>query len=102
MSEPQKVKQPEFKSLEEFITGNNNFYMFFIRQSYGGESRREQPVYTRFLEKYPEFAQQVFEKASLAWDERHEWYERLPWEDMYEAYKLMAELVFEEDCRLTK
>jgi hypothetical protein len=104
MDERKPVPQLKFSSVEDFIEHNNNYYSIWIEDACSGENRRNAyPAYKRMHERYPEFSRNLFEKASRMWRENYRlsWNERLPWEELFISYELMANLVFEEGCRLT-
>jgi hypothetical protein len=94
MNEPKSVPQMEFKTVADFIKGQNNFWHFFIEDSFLGQLHRSKiEAYTRFEEQNPEFARELMQKATRMDREQSQ----LPWEDLYRAYQLMSKLVYEED-----
>ena len=93
MDQPEIVEQRQFASLEEFIEGQNNYYARFLEGNPWGESRRRHPYFQRFQELYPTLEQEVTRKTIEARATRS----RLPYEKLFETYKLMSVLVYAED-----
>jgi hypothetical protein len=92
------VPQLQFASLEDFIENNNNFWGYMILD--GIRSREEEPFYQRFVGAAPELAMELRQtmtmdryKAGIALP----WKERLPWDKLWEAYKIMSNLVYAGD-----
>ena len=57
MPQPQIVEQVEFRTLEDFAAGMNNYYAHFYRNNPFGESRRSKPHFIRFKSQNPEMEQ---------------------------------------------
>lgn len=90
--EPIKVKQ--FTTLDEFIDGSNNFYMYFQNGNVFGEARRENSVYERFSELYPLATQTLTAMVTRA---RQHPVCDLPHSMLYGAYKVMTNLIDKND-----
>jgi len=94
MSEPNIAPQTEYKTLDDFMKGQNNFWHFFIEDSFLGRLHRDKvEAYARFEEQNPDFAKELMQRATRMYRENHQ----LPWEDLQRAYNLMAKLVHEDD-----
>lgn len=118
MSEQKVVPQKGYETLDDFVNRQNNFWHFFIKDSFMGILFRKEPVYARLRKRYPVFVRELTEKVTAYSDEesasamallnstearlgipqkmpvlQHE----MPYEDLYLAYHLMAELVYADD-----
>lgn len=88
--------QIEFQSLDDFVNKQNNFYMHFRDNCFESNNiYRLRATFKRFQIQNPEMEQDVT-KATIqvikAWPEQ-----RLPYEQLWEAYNLMSKLVFVND-----
>lgn len=99
MSEPKIVPQVEFEMLNDFVKGQNNYWHFFIEDSWLGQFHRENvEAYSRFEKQNSEFARDLMQKATRMYKE----YRQLPYEDLYRSYQLMSKLVYEDDRYVKK
>lgn len=88
----------EFEDLDDFIKNSNNFFLFFTKKSWVGKVYREAMVFDRFRKKYPEFEKELTNSIDIIMkDNPHYFSKTLPWDKLYEAYKLMMPLVQETD-----
>ena len=81
-----KVPQVRFNTLREFRRGSNNFYCHFLKHA---TRIRADPYYQEFMEKYPDLEKELTEVVT----NNSGTFDNLPWERLWEAYNLMAELV---------
>jgi len=62
MEELEIVPQIEFSRLEEFVNGQNNFFIFFLNDCFSGRDfYRQKAVFKRFQETYPEMEKELTE-----------------------------------------
>ena len=93
------VPQIEFKTLDSFIKGQNNFFHFFIENSDLGQVYRDKvEAYARFKEKNPNFVRELTQRITSTPKEDSQF----PWNDLYGAYQSMAKLVHEDDGRVKR
>jgi len=97
----EKAPQRGFKSLDEFIDGMGNFrYYFHVDSPFIIQKiKRNRPVYQRFKKQHPELDQTLTLKVTES-EESIVKTKRtigLPYEELFEAYQLMSELVFVGD-----
>ena len=94
MDKPKIVPQVKFDTLEDFINGNNNFWNMF---AVSHRSRADEPFYKRFREIAPDLAARLEREVHLSWEDRSKkslpWEKQYPWDKMWEAYKIMSNLV---------
>jgi len=101
MTTQQIAPQKEFKSLEEFIQHSNNFYCHFIDYTpMSNTCYRTREAFIRFQEKYPDFEKDLTAKTVLSFQTKRSLKE-LPWEELFDAYKKMSQLVYLEDEDVT-
>lgn len=93
MTEPKIVPQKQFESLEDFTDGQNNYYAHFLKGDSWGETRRERPHFQRFQNLHPELEGEVTRATGEARSKSG----RLPYERLFEAYKIMSQLVYADD-----
>lgn len=103
MVEPKIVSQHQFASLDDFIKNNNNFYARLVVDSACTKIGRDDwPVYERFNHDFPELAAELREKMTMlnyrdAMGSDETWREIFPWDKLWEAYKIMSNLVYLDD-----
>ena len=86
----------EFETLEDFTRGQNNFYMHFRDDCYiSNEIYRQNPHFQRFQKQHPEMEQETTRATVQAM--RTEPRQKLPYEQLWDAYKIMSKLVFLDD-----
>jgi len=96
MVEHQIAPQKEYKTLEDFIREQNNFYLYFLDDCFiGNEVYRAQLPFKRFQEQNPEMERDVT-KATVQ-SKRSKQRQELPYEKLWEAYKIMSKLVYVDD-----
>ncbi len=95
MAEHEVAPQTEFESLDDFIRGQNNYYAYFLDDCDWGISHRERPPFRRFQEAHPEMERKVTDATIRAL--RAESRQKLPYEQLWETYKIMSRLVFVDD-----
>ena len=96
MAEHQVAPQIEFESLDDFIRGQNNYYAYFLDDcQFGKLYRTEKANFRRFQEAHPEMEREVTCSTVLAL--RSEPRQELPYEQLWETYKIMSQLVFVDD-----
>lgn len=93
MEQPVKVPQVQFATLESFIEGGDNFFSTFLNNH---RSRQHLPFYQRFKQMHPELCELLEREITIRRYNRGSipWREKWPWEKLWEAYKLMSELVY--------
>lgn len=98
MVEQRIAPQIEFKSLEDFIRGQNNFFCYFLEDCQSGEVYRRTAHFQRFQRAHPDLEREVTNETILAArnDPGKKW-KRLPYNQLWEAYKIMSKLVFIDD-----
>ncbi|MFH1424948.1 MAG: hypothetical protein ABIG20_04750 [archaeon] len=89
------IVQKGFRNLKEFIAGQNNFYAYFLKGNDWGEIRRRHPWFKRFQKEHPELEKALVKAVGKAVKERDEY----PYEQLFEAYKLMSEMVHSGDFK---
>ncbi len=100
MKTPKIVPQQQFDSLGDFIENSNNFHGYLIFD--GARSREHEPFYQRFAEAAPELAAELRKEMTMRNRARamvygEPWDKVFPWEKLWEAYKLMSNLVYVGD-----
>ena len=86
----------EYKTLEDFIRRQNNFYVHFLDdRRLGNEVYRSTAHFKRFQEQHPEMEREVTKATVQA--ARAKPIQKLPYEQLWEAYKIMSKLVFLDD-----
>jgi len=98
MAEHEVVSQMEFATLDDFIKGSNNYYTHFLGDAAWG--KRFTPHFKRFQEAYPEMEREVTaatDRAYNLWVEDSKERAKLPYEQLWETYKIMSKLVFVDD-----
>ncbi len=99
MVEPEIVPQIEFASLEDFVNGSNNFHRYFIGNTTPGPIEhnpyRNKNVFKRFKEEAPELEKCLTVKITNIWVRKSQ--EDWPSEQLFEAYKIMSQLVYKGD-----
>jgi len=98
MVEHQVLQQIKFESLDDFIRGQNKYYAHFLDDCQLGHLHRTTDYFKRFQETHPEMERELTSATILA--VRSEPRQRLPYEQLWEAYKIMSNLVFVEDIHL--
>lgn len=94
MNEVEVAPQREFKTLDDFISGQNNFWHYFIEYSDLGILHREKiKAYSRFKKQNFDYAVELMRKTTNLYRER----QQLPWKDLYQTYQLMSKLVCKSD-----
>jgi hypothetical protein len=105
MNTPVIVHQHQFSSLEDFIENNNNFYAHMSVDSacsrIDGEVN-DWPCYDRFVQLAPDLAAELREGMTRenygrATRGGEDWEKVFPWDKLWEAYKIMSELVYVGD-----
>ena len=108
LDESKKAQMMEFPTLEDFKAGQNNFYMTFDTNETMPDFYRITPVFQRFQKAQPELEQEVTTRITeLRAEERPQFYypDNFPedaFEKLYEAYKLISQLVSIEDPEVMK
>lgn len=101
MGKPIIIPQVEFKSLEDFISEQNNFWIHFVVLNGDTTNHyRERPCFKRYKKLNPEeernltesITQKSYSEANLTTETFKD-----DWKNMWEAYKLMTNLVFKTD-----
>jgi hypothetical protein len=93
---PQIVPQKQFETIDDFINGSNNYYALFLDDcDWGLEHRETYGCFRRFQAAYPEMERQVTRATVQA--VRAGPLQKLPWERLWETYKLMSQFVFADD-----
>ncbi len=88
---PKVIPQKQFDTLDEFIDGCNNYAMLF---QIGGEDYRETtPAYDRFKEQNLEFDSKLKQRMNEINIDNP----KIPWDKLWDSYKLMSQLVYEDD-----
>lgn len=87
------VPQKQFETLDAFIKGQNNYYAHFLKDNPWGEIRRDRPHFRRFQDSHSGME----EEATRATCESRSSSTRLPYEILFETYKIMSQLVFASD-----
>jgi hypothetical protein len=82
----------EFASLDEFIKNQSNFYAHFYAGNDFGEARRKRAYFKLFQSLYPEM-ERVTTKLTVE-ARTSSPTKRLPYELLFEAYKIISKLVF--------
>lgn len=85
------VPMREFRTLDEFKDGGNNFHVTFTYQhpeNMFGAIKRTQKSFQRLEILKPELVKRLMDKFATTSD-----IDAQAWEDMYEAYKEMSKLV---------
>ena len=103
-----KVGIKMFENVNQFIGelesgGCNNYLVkFFIPEDEEENTARDWPVYKRFKEAHPELEAELREKVTLRQYNQGSipWEERFPWDKLFEAYKIMSDLVLIGDLRV--
>nr|MBI4156750.1 hypothetical protein [Candidatus Woesearchaeota archaeon] len=95
MAKHQIAPQKEYKTLEDFIRGQNNFYAHFLDDCQWGQVYRKTPHFKRFQEAHPEMEREVTGATVRA--VRAEPRQKLPYGQLWETYKIMSKLVFVDD-----
>lgn len=94
---PNKVPQKQFKSLEEFIKNQNNFWAHFLKGNPFGEIRRERQHFILFQAKNPELEKLLSERVTQERSKRTNLSAKT-FELLFIAYKEMSDLVFDNDA----
>lgn len=102
MTEHQIAPQIEYKTLDDFIEGQNNFHFHFLDDCDTGLLYRTAPHFKRFQDANPDLekaiTKAVVEAVRIARNEsRQNLISNLPYDKLYEAYNLMSKLVFTDD-----
>ena len=95
MAEQKGAPQIEFETLDDFIKGQNNYHIHFLDDFGFGKLYREALHFRRFQEAHPEMERDVTGatvRAVMA-----EPRQKLPYEQLWETYKIMLKLVFVDD-----
>ena len=95
MTEQKVAPQIEFESLDDFVRGQNNYYAYFLDDCEWGINHRERPVFRRFQEANPQTEREVTGATVRA--VRAEPRQRLPYEQLWQTYRIMSQLVFVND-----
>lgn len=93
MEEHKILQQIEFSSLEAFILNQNNYYAHFLKGNPWGEIRRERTYFKRFQDLCPELEEMTTKETCEARSKSM----RMPYELLFETYKIMSKLVFVDD-----
>ncbi len=88
--------QREFKSLDDFIINQNNFHMHFMTHLRGSMDYRARDCFRRFKSQYSELERKTTQIAFQTVKGQPK-REELPYEQLWEAYKVMSTLVFTRD-----
>jgi hypothetical protein len=93
----------EISTLDEFIgrtnIGDNNFWLLFADSEMSEDLRAAVPAYRRMEETTPGFVKTLRTKMAAAQDKKRS---EFPWEELYKAYIIMAELVHPDDEHVRK
>jgi len=89
MQKPKNAKLRRFISLAEFKEESNNFCLYFIRGSFGGEVYRTFSHFKRFKRNHPELEKSLTRMVSFASQENRS----LPYTHLFKAYKIMSKYV---------
>jgi len=95
MVEHEIVPQMEYSTIEEFAEMQNNFYMHFLDDCLVGNMYRTRAPFVRFQKLNPEVESKVTRK--VVDNLRNNPREKLPYQELFEAYKIMSKLVFIDD-----
>ena len=95
MAEHQIAPIREYETLEDFSRGQNNFYMYFLDDCGWGRLYRKTSHFQRFQEQHSEMEQKT--RMVTVQAVRAEPRQELPYEQLWEAYKIMSKLVFLDD-----
>ncbi len=90
MADLRIAPQVEFNSLYAFVEGSNNFQLHFFPNSSHGTVYRNRSVFLRFQKANPNMEKEISEAVPNPKEE-------FPWRKLFEAYKLMSQLVFVDD-----
>lgn len=94
MPEHQIAPQIEFRNLEDFTRRQYNYYAHFLDDCEWGNVYRAQAHFQRFQEANPEMEREVTLAVVRAVRAENR---NLPYEKLWESYKLMSKLVFSDD-----
>ena len=104
MSDFEKADMKQFETLEEFKKGSNNYWVTFVEgEGVFAYIYRGKKSFERFQEKYPEIEEKLTDEVTKLMKEDHpsfyypENFEDNIYEKMFEAYKLMSQLVSVDD-----
>ena len=89
--------QIEFKSLDNFVKNQNNFYIYFTDDCEAGKIYRKFPHFKRFQEAHSELEKKVTTATVDALRSKDKSKQKLPYEELWEAYKCMTKYVFIDD-----
>lgn len=95
MAEHQIVTQKEYATLEDFVRGQNNFYAHFLDDCEWGQLYRKSAHFKRFQKAHPDMETETTRATVSAIRVKPR--QKLPYEQLFEAYKLMSHLVFVDD-----
>jgi len=95
MAEQKVASLIQFGTLDDFVDRQDNYWAHFLDDVDFGQMKREHPYFKRFQAAHPEMERQVTEATVRA--RRAVPRERLPYEQLWETYKLMSKLVFVDD-----
>ncbi|MEK6927873.1 MAG: hypothetical protein AABX11_05565 [Nanoarchaeota archaeon] len=91
---PEIVPQKVYSTLEKFIENQNNFYLHFCSDCFTGkEVYRTKAHFRRFREQYSQMERRLTRKVSV----RSLGETNFPNQELWEASKLMAKLVYVGD-----
>jgi hypothetical protein len=86
-------KKEDILSLEDFSHKQNNFYLFFMGDSFTSNIYKGREIYKIFAEKYPDIASDLNEKIFHADTSRSVAEGLKPFHsELYQAYRLMREM----------
>ena len=93
----------QFNSLEEFRTGQKNYWGHFSDNNNWGRSRRNMPHYRRFEQSHPKLERKltmaIGGKIIADADNSLSSIVNAVIEELWQSYALMSSLVFKYDCR---
>ena len=95
MTEPLIVPQREYSTIEEFAEDSNNFFAYFLDDCDYGEMKRGKPHFKRFQEANPDLEEVITKEVVRCIRQTPRL--KLPYPQLWEAYKLMSQFVFISD-----
>lgn len=95
MDRPVIIPQIEFENLDDFISLQNNYYAHFLGDCEWGQLHREMSHFRRFQKAHPKMEREATSATIQA--VRRGPIQKLPYEQLWETYKIMSKLVFTND-----
>ncbi|MAG78198.1 hypothetical protein CL616_02410 [archaeon] len=97
MAQREIAPQREYETLKDFVDGQNNFYVYFREDQWAQRVYRCRPHFLRFQEANPEIEEELTALTAPAIGSRFVNWDILPYEKLWEAYKIMSKLVYVDD-----